>query len=99
MPDSLPPNRFDRFSEILGWIGIVLSPTLAGVLLGGLCYLYAPGFWGIAAWVALALLGGMIGVVWANHIKQKYGTIWFLSRIMATPELDDNIGEREEEAP
>lgn len=85
-------NRRELFYtllEIYGWVKIVLSPLLTGFIIGGLFYLYFRGELGQILFGLLTLTGLVIGVFWGNHIYDKYGTIWFWSRLMATPELDD----------
>lgn len=66
----------------------MLTPTLIGIVLGGLFYLYSPNNIGKIVGITISLVGLIIGINWASRIKKKYGTIWFVSRIMATPELD-----------
>lgn len=36
--------------------------------------------------VAVSLI---MGVIWATRVWKKHGTIHFVSRVMATPELDN----------
>ena len=39
----------------------------------------------------ICVLGLIGGIVWATkRYKSKKGTIWFMSRTMASPELDKN---------
>ncbi len=38
--------------------------------------------------ISIATLGLIIGIIWATNIWKKTGTMRFMSRIMATPELD-----------
>ena len=81
-------NWFDVLTEALGWVQIMLSPTLVGLVLGGLFYLYSSDLVGKIGGLVIATSGLVIGLIWATHAKKKHGTIWFLSRTMATPELD-----------
>lgn len=74
--------------EVFGWIWIAFSPTLVGLILGGLFYLSTPNTTGKVGWVVIASLGIIAGAIWATKVKRKHGTIWFMSRNMATPELD-----------
>lgn len=37
----------------------------------------------------MATIGLVIGIIWATRQWKGKGTIWFMSRIMATPELDN----------
>ena len=88
MTDKEKKDWFDDLTEIFGWILIMLSPTLVGFALGGLYYLYSPDLFGQIIGTTIAILGLIAGIIWATRVKKKYGTIWFVSRIMATPELD-----------
>lgn len=88
MTEKENTNWFDELTEIFGWIQIILSPALVGLLLGGLFYLYSPDTLGKILGSTIALIGLIIGMIWATRVKKKNGTIWFVSRIMATPELD-----------
>lgn len=70
----------------------MLSPTLVGLALGGIYYLYSPDIAGKVVFIICACIGLLIGIVWATRVKKRHGTIWFISRIMATPELEKKDG-------
>jgi hypothetical protein len=74
--------------ELFGWIKIMLSPFLMGLIIGALCYFGLGNDLGRVLGVLIALSGLVIGAIWATEVYKKQGTIQFLSRIMATPELD-----------
>lgn len=76
------------FVEVAQWFQIMLSPLLIGVISGFIVYYNYPNQYGAAIGFFLAFSGLAIGVVWATYIWKKYGTNYFMSRIMATPELD-----------
>jgi len=41
--------------------------------------------------IDIAVVGIIIGCFWATRVmKSRNGTVWFMSSITATPELDDN---------
>ena len=80
---------FEIITEIVGWIQIVLSPTLLGIGFGFGCYYFFPNENGKIFGVIIAIIGFMIGLVWATKKFKTTGTIHFLSRISATPELDN----------
>lgn len=78
----------ELFVEILGWLRIAASPFLIGLILAALIYFPQPSTTRLVLAVLSIFAGLLIGVLWATkHFKGK-GTMWFLSRIMATPELD-----------
>ena len=68
---------FEIITEVVGWIQIVLSPTLLGIGFGFGIYYYFPN-----------QIGMIFVIIWATKKFKTTGTIHFLSRISATPELD-----------
>ncbi len=80
---------FDYFTEVIGWLQIVASPLLLGLIIAAFIYFSNPTLWRLIIAIGVALLGLIVGLVFATRIWKKQGTIHFVSRIMATPELDD----------
>lgn len=74
--------------ELLGWLKIVLSPLLAGVIIGAIVYLGKQDTVGFVLGISIAVIGLAIGVIWATRILKREGTVQFNSRVIATPELD-----------
>ncbi|WP_428617382.1 hypothetical protein, partial [Shewanella sp.] len=75
------------FVQACLWLGIVLSPSLLGLLIGCMLAvqqtpsnLNAPLF-GLA-------LGALIGVIWAEYIRKVHGLSQFFGRLVATPDID-----------
>jgi hypothetical protein len=81
-------NRIDAFFEKAGWLKIMASPLLLGVILGIVAYLLMPNMTGVLIGSGLALAGLVSGILWANSVRRKHGTIDFMARNIATPELD-----------
>ncbi len=81
-------RAIEVFTEILGWLRIVLSPLLLGVFVGALIYFYFPTPTGFAIGITAVVLGLVIGIIWATKQWKGKGTVAFLSRIDATPDLD-----------
>ena len=81
---------FELFTEIAGWLQIFASPFLLGLIIGGIVYLSNPT--NTRLWISVIIvgLGLLIGIIWATKVWRKRGTIHFISRIMATPELDSD---------
>ncbi|TRX38287.1 hypothetical protein [Flavobacterium restrictum] len=79
----------DKITEIVGWIQIVLSPTLIGIAFGFGIYHKFPNLTGTLIGILIAVIGLIIGIVLATKKFKTTGTINFLSRISATPELDN----------
>ena len=80
---------FEIITEIVGWIQIVLSPTLIGIAFGFVIYLNFPNLTGTIIGILIAVIGLIFGIVLATKKFKTTGTIDFLSRISATPELDN----------
>lgn len=79
---------FETFFEVIGWIRIVLSPIIISLVLGALVYINFENTAGLIVSILLMALGVFLGIRMANRAWKKKGTISFLSRVMATPELD-----------
>jgi hypothetical protein len=86
--DKRKRSFFELLTEIFAWVQIVVSPLLAGLVLGFIAYLFTPDTLGIILGVAFAVIGLIIGVIWATKICKNEGTVHFMSKVMATPELD-----------
>lgn len=74
--------------EIISWLRIAISPTLIGALIGGIIYLKM-GDDGFLPGIFATVIGGIFGVLWATNIWKKQGTTNFISRIDASPDLDN----------
>ena len=82
-------SLFVLFTEIVGWLQIFVSPFFVGLIIGSIIYFLKPGTTRLIIAVFITITGLFTGIVWANRIWRKKGTIHFMSRIMATPELDN----------
>jgi hypothetical protein len=80
---------FEIITEVVGWIQIVLSPTLLGIAFGFGIYYNFPNLTGMIIGILIIVIGLIIGIVLATKKFKTTGTIHFLSRISATPELDN----------
>ena len=81
-------NFFDRFFEVVGFIQIVASPLLLAAIIGFLVYISKPNTVRLIIAITIVLVGLIIGILWANKIWKGKGTIHFISRVNASPELD-----------
>ena len=52
---------------------------------------------GLILWILISISGLIMGIIWATKKFKTTGTVHFLSRVMATPELDDLKNPKEEE--
>ena len=85
-------SAFEFLMECIGWLQIAVSPFLLGLLAGSFVYFASPGPITLVACVTLSVIGAVAGAIWATRVWKRRGTIWFMSRIMATPELDTPDG-------
>jgi hypothetical protein len=79
---------FETLFEIVGWIGIAISPTGIGALIGVFCYFKMDAPWGLVTAIALTTLGFAIGAIFATRAWKRGGTMNLLSRVDRVPELD-----------
>lgn len=79
---------FELITESIGWLQIVASPFLIGLIIGAIIYFPSQTMTKLVLGIIVAIIGLVIGVIWATRQWKGKGTIWFMSRIMATPELD-----------
>ncbi len=82
---------FDIFTEVMGWLQIVASPFLVAVILGAIIYFPKPTTTRLFLAVAIVTTGLIVGIIWATRVWRRKGTNHFISRIMATPELDNTV--------
>lgn len=78
----------ELFTESLGWLKIVASPLLIGGIAGMVIYLSKPDITGLVAGLIITLAGLVTGIVWATKVWKKQGTMNFLSRAEASPDMD-----------
>jgi hypothetical protein len=88
---------FELLTEIIGWLLIVASPLFIGIGIGALIYISNPTTLSLILGISITAFALTIGIIWATKIwKTKEGTMWFLSRVMATPDLDKSDKETDE---
>lgn len=79
---------FEFITEVIGWLQIVISPLLIGLGIGAIIYFPNPSNTRLIIGIIVAGFGLVVGIYWATKKWKGEGTIFFLSRISATPELD-----------
>ena len=82
-------KTLDKISEIFGWIKIVFSLTLLGTAIGSLIYYFSQNIVGLIIGIAVSLFALIRSIFYANKIWKTKGTVWLVSRVSATPELDE----------
>ena len=78
---------FYEIQEAWHWVLILISPSLIGVILGAACW-FGLGTLGKILAVPLAVGGVVDGFCLAESARRQHGTVAFMSRVTATPELD-----------
>lgn len=79
-------NRiFHVVIEVIFWIAIFGSPMLGGISIAFLIFLYSPDM----AWLSFVFvsLGFIVGIIFAERVRRKYGCTLFMSRLIATPDI------------
>lgn len=81
---------FEKIVELINWLKIFLSPVVISLMLALVVYLYGrDNYWSqfFAAFIIVA--GVVVGVYFAEKMRKKYGAENFMSKIYASPDLDD----------
>jgi hypothetical protein len=85
------------FIELIAWLQIVASPLLIGLIVGAIIYVSKPSKTSLVIGIVLTCIGLLIGIRWATKQWKGKGTTWFMSRINATPDLDEDDEQNENE--
>lgn len=81
-------KTIELITESIGWVKIALSPTIIGAVVGAIVYFSKQNTTTLVLGIIISVLGLIIGIVWANKHWKRKGTVAFISRINATPELE-----------
>ncbi|GGG44411.1 hypothetical protein [Epilithonimonas arachidiradicis] len=82
-------NIFEESAELVGWVQIFLSPFLISLVLAAIVHFSFDSIFATIISLLLVIIGILVGIKFANKIyKSKQGTIHFVSRTSASPELD-----------
>ena len=76
-------------TSFIAWLQIVFSPLFFGVIAGLIVYGIYPTTAGLIIGIVIAALGLTIGIIFATRVWRKQGTVDFISRVSASPELDN----------
>ena len=80
---------FDYVSEVVGFLQIMASPLLVGLIVAAVVYFSNTTTSGLVIAIAIAASGLIIGIIFASRAWRKNGTMHFMSRVNVSPELDD----------
>lgn len=75
-------------TQYIAWLQIVASPLIIGLIIGGIIYYSNPSTTRLIIGIIVSLAGLIVGIKWATKKWKGKGTLEFMSRTMATPELD-----------
>ena len=75
--------------KIITWLQIALAPLLVGGIIGFFFYASYPKRIGLPLAVLTIIIGLIQGILLARRIEKKRGVVEFMSRVNATPELDN----------
>jgi len=82
--------RYIAFTvQLLLWLTIAASPTIAGVIIGFILSMQAGDSYSLIVPLC-GFIGFVIGGLWAEHIRKSIGLSAFLGRLIGMPELQDN---------
>ena len=83
---------FSRFIEYYSFFKIVLSPLLAGAVIGFALYMYFDrDTTGTVLFGIFLLTGLIVGIIWATKVNKKYGAHHFISRVDASEDISDAV--------
>jgi hypothetical protein len=85
---------FEKLTSLFAWLQIALSPIVLGIILGVVLYFALPEGMGLLFGFIVTIAGFVLGVMWAERARKKVGTVEYMARTMATPELDEQIEEQ-----
>ncbi len=72
----------------IGFLQIVLGPTIAAGLIGFVIYNAKTDTTGLAIGVVVSALGLISGIVWAIRVSKKQDPADYVSQIRASPDLN-----------
>jgi hypothetical protein len=81
---------FEETTEIVGWIQIFLSPFIISLILAGVIYIAFDSVFSLIISATILIIGIFAGIKIAKKIfRSKNGAVHFVSRVSASPELDE----------
>ena len=80
---------FENITEVIGWLQIVASPTLICCGISAFIYFRNPNLTNLIIAICICIVGIVSGILYANKMWKTKGTVWFMSRVNASPELNN----------
>jgi uncharacterized membrane protein YfcA len=76
---------FHGIIELIFWVAIFSSPLLIGSAIAFILYLNMPKLEWLS--IVIASIGALIGILFAERVRRKYGCTRYMSRLIATPDI------------
>ena len=70
------------------WLQIAASPIIIAIIIGCLIYLSKPNGFTLLVGITIGIIGLITGIIWANTIWRKDGTVEHMAKLLSTPELE-----------
>lgn len=87
-------SLFERIIDAISWLKIVASPTLFGIAVGFLLKIYFKNDLGDFLFGFFVIAGIVLGIYWANKVSKKYGATDFISKVDASPDIDEYVKDK-----
>ncbi|MFD2718376.1 hypothetical protein ACFST9_06595 [Hymenobacter monticola] len=71
----------------LVWLLIFIAPAITGAIFGVIIWLHSRDAWSLRAAILIVLTGCGVGVAFAEKARRDKGSIEFMARNIAHPEL------------
>jgi lipopolysaccharide export LptBFGC system permease protein LptF len=82
-------SGFELLMEVVGFLLIIASPLLMGLIAAAFIYLSNPSESRLMLSIFVAVTGLVVGLIFAWRVRRKGGTMHFMSRTDASPEFDE----------
>jgi hypothetical protein len=82
-------KKVEWLTSFMAGLQIAISPLCIGIVAGIFIYGFYPTTTGLVIGIVVAALGLITGVMMARRVWRKRGTVEFISRVSASPELDN----------
>lgn len=79
---------FKNIADVFFWFRIFIAPFLLFVIAAFFVYQFFAGMLGVVIAISTLILGVIISTIITEWIRKKYGAVGFMSRVIATPELN-----------
>jgi membrane associated rhomboid family serine protease len=82
---------FRQLTSLFAWLQIVISPILIGAIIGMILYTFLMKPINFLLAVIVSIGGFIVGIIWAEKVRKKTGTVEYMSKAISIPEVDNNI--------